>query len=89
MALTPFLAQFGGKLGQMLEKSDMKALQVGSDGGAGGLGRGRQPSWPRCESLEAASCLQLALHTEPSPPPHTHTTTPPPLTSRCSPRRVK
>ncbi|KAL4445002.1 hypothetical protein ABPG77_004052, partial [Micractinium sp. CCAP 211/92] len=27
MALTPFLAQFGGKLGQMLEKSDMKALQ--------------------------------------------------------------
>ncbi len=29
MALTPFLAQFGGKLGQMLEKSDMKALQVG------------------------------------------------------------
>lgn len=29
MALTPFLAQFGGKLGQLLEKSDMKALQVG------------------------------------------------------------
>ena len=28
MALTPFLAQFGGKIGQMLEKSDMKALQV-------------------------------------------------------------
>ena len=27
MALTPFLAQFGGKLGAMLEKSDMKALQ--------------------------------------------------------------
>lgn len=27
MALTPFLAQFGGKLSQMLEKSDMKALQ--------------------------------------------------------------
>lgn len=33
MALTPFLAQFGGKLGQMLEKSDMKALQVGRVGG--------------------------------------------------------
>ena len=28
MALTPFLAQFGAKIGQMLEKSDMKALQV-------------------------------------------------------------
>jgi hypothetical protein len=37
MALTPFLAQFGGKLGQMLEKSDMKALQVG--GACGGLPR--------------------------------------------------
>ena len=28
MALTPFLAQCGGKSGQLLEKSDMKALQV-------------------------------------------------------------
>ena len=40
MALTPFLAQLGGKLGQMLEKSDMKALQVGGVGGGGGVRAG-------------------------------------------------
>ena len=28
MALTPFLAQLGGRLGKLLEKNDMKALQV-------------------------------------------------------------
>jgi hypothetical protein len=27
MALTPYLAEFGAKLGQMLEKGDVKALQ--------------------------------------------------------------
>ena len=36
MALTPFLADFGGKLGKLMEKSDMKALQP-SPGETGGM----------------------------------------------------